>query len=204
MSRDFWSRRREAVAATEAMRDQQAAHAAQEALAQSEAEAIEAMSEAEILAHFDLPDPDKIGPGDDVTGFLRRAVPEYLRRRALRGLWRSNPVLANLDGLVDFDDDFTDQATVKTGMKTAYQVGRGMLDHLKTLVEPDPDAPDPVPEPGESVRITAFKPRPAPARPAVTDYTSASSEPDDMAEIDDDPAAPRRHMRFAFPQEVET
>ena len=37
--------------------------------------------------------------GDDFSGFMARNVPDHLRRRALRKLWVSNPVLANLDGL---------------------------------------------------------------------------------------------------------
>jgi len=74
-----------------------------------------------------LPDPDTLGADADYTVFLRSEVPEALRRRALRRLWRSNPVLANLDGLNDYDEDYTDAATVVSGMKTLYQVGRGFV-----------------------------------------------------------------------------
>ena len=34
-------------------------------------------------------------------------------------------MLANLDGLCDYDEDFTDAATVITGMKTAFDAVRG-------------------------------------------------------------------------------
>jgi hypothetical protein len=54
-------------------------------------------------------------------------VPEQLRKRALRKLWRLNPVFANLDGLNDYDEDFTDAAAVLEGVKTLYQVGKGMV-----------------------------------------------------------------------------
>ena len=91
---DFWTRRREAVAAE--------AEAEQAAVAAREAEAVrsenEDKSDAEILAQFGLKDPDTLEAGDDFSAFLQSAVPERLRRRALRRLWLSNPLLANLDG----------------------------------------------------------------------------------------------------------
>ena len=92
-------------------------------------------SDAELLAELGLPDPDSLGQGDDFAAFMGRAVPEHLRRRALRKLWVSNPVLANLDGLVDHGEDYTDAATVIPGMQTAYQVGKGMMQHVLALAE---------------------------------------------------------------------
>ena len=50
-------------------------------------------------------------------------------RQALRKLWRSDSVFANLDGLIDYGEDFTDAATVVEGMKSVYTVGRGMVDY---------------------------------------------------------------------------
>jgi hypothetical protein len=121
---DFWSRRKAKVAE------------------EAEVEAVvvdeipqEELTDDEILAKFDLPDPDTLKLGDDIKGFMSKAVPERLRRRALRKLWRTNPVLACLDGLNDYDDDFTDVATVFPDMKTAYQVGKGMLAHLEAVAK---------------------------------------------------------------------
>ncbi len=53
-----------------------------------------------------LPDIDSLDGDSDYTAFLREGVPEDLKHRALRKLWRSDPVLANLDGLNDYDEDF--------------------------------------------------------------------------------------------------
>ena len=80
-----------------------------------------------------LPDPDTLQPGDDFRAFMAKAVPDRLRRRALRRLWQSNPALANLDGLVDYGEDFTDSATVIENMQTAYQVGKGMTAHVEEM-----------------------------------------------------------------------
>lgn len=74
-----------------------------------------------------LPDIDSLTAESDFTGFLRKDVPKALQRRALRKLWTSDPVLACLDGLNDYEEDFTDAATVVEGMKSSYQVGRGFL-----------------------------------------------------------------------------
>ncbi|MEM9043875.1 MAG: DUF3306 domain-containing protein [Pseudomonadota bacterium] len=90
----------------------------------------------EVLEELGLPDPEELKPGDDFSGFMAKAVPERLRNRALRKLWLTNPVLANLDELVDYGDDFTDAATVIENLQTVYQVGKGML------VEEDPPSED--------------------------------------------------------------
>jgi hypothetical protein len=88
----------------------------------------EALPEHGILEKYDLPDPDAIELGTDITGFMRKEIPEFLRRKALRSLWKSNPVLAVLDGLNDYDEDFTDAATAGTAVKTLYKVGQGLID----------------------------------------------------------------------------
>jgi len=129
MSHDFWSRRRAAVEA-----EARAEHTAQEpaALAEEHA-ALETQSDAEILAALDLPDPDSLKAGDDFSRFMAKAVPDRIRRRALRTLWKSNPVLANVDQLVDYGGDFTNSATVIENLQTAYQVGKGMLKHVEEM-----------------------------------------------------------------------
>ncbi|QGX97042.1 DUF3306 domain-containing protein [Roseovarius faecimaris] len=125
----LWSRRRAAVAAEE-----QAEKAALEARALAEEQArLEEKTDEEILAELDLPDPESLSAGDDFSRFMAKAVPDRIRRRALRVLWRSNPVLANVDSLVDYGEDFTDGANVIENMQTAYQVGKGMLKHVEEM-----------------------------------------------------------------------
>lgn len=85
-----------------------------------------------------LPDIETLDESSDFTAFLQEGVPEELKRRALRRLWRLNPVFANLDGLNDYDEDFTDAAMVVKGLKTIYQVGKGMVVPEE---EPAPDEP---------------------------------------------------------------
>ena len=128
-AQDFWARRRADVAA-EAKAEQAALEA--QVLAEEHA-ALEELSEAEMLAELDLPDPDTMVQGDDFSVFMAKAVPDQIRRRALRTLWRSNPVLANVDMLVDYGEDFTDAAMAVENIQTAYQVGKGMLKHVEEM-----------------------------------------------------------------------
>ena len=104
-------------------------------------------TDEDVLEELGLPDPETLEAGDDFKGFMSSAVPERLKQRALRRLWRLNPVLANVDGLVDYGEDFTDAATVIEGLQTTYQVGKGMLAHVEELArkaeaEARPEADD--------------------------------------------------------------
>lgn len=74
-----------------------------------------------------LPDIESLTADSDFTVFMRKGVPKSLQRRALRKLWASDPIFAFQDGLTDYQDDYTDGATVVDGMKSSYQVGRGFL-----------------------------------------------------------------------------
>jgi len=78
-----------------------------------------------------LPSIDELDFQSDYTAFLRENVPEALRRAALRKLWLSDPVLANLDGLNDYDENYNlvDQAI--TLLQTRYRPGRGYADETE-------------------------------------------------------------------------
>jgi hypothetical protein len=130
---------------------------APETTPESSSEPTEEELEAEA-AELGLPPLESLGEGSDFKAFMAKEVPARLRNRALRKLWISNPVLANLDGLVDYGEDFTDAATVVENMTTAYRVGRGymrpgeepeeepeeMAEEMaeETGAEPSPDDPD--------------------------------------------------------------
>ena len=131
-----WSRRKAEAREEEALAAQQPVTEVEELSEEEQELAVnEALSDEEVLAKYDLPDPDTSELGMDVTGFMRKEIPEALRRRALRSLWRSNPVLAVLDGLNDYDEDFNAVTTGAEGVKTLYQVGKGMFDKAKRAEE---------------------------------------------------------------------
>jgi hypothetical protein len=121
---DFWSRRRAAVAA-----ETEAETLAREAQEQATADAALAQrTDEDFLAELDLPAPEEMDSTDQVQTLLKSAVPQRLKARALRRLWRLNPVLANVDGLVDYGEDYTDAALVVENLQTIYKVGKGMFD----------------------------------------------------------------------------
>jgi hypothetical protein len=191
-----WSRRkREAEAA-----EREAAQPKVPAAAEGEAETVDlaGLTDAEALERLGLKDPDEMQPGDDFSAFLKQAVPEHLRRRALRRLWRSNPVLANLDGLNDYDTDFTGDSVAPGTLKTAYKVGVGLVRDLPQAAEAA----------AEATAEAAGEAKPA-ADEAAARSDADTAEVRDIAEEnhkerqisqDDDrsPARPRRRMRFDF------
>lgn len=95
----------------------------------------EALPEHELLEKYGLPDPETIKLGTDITGFMRKEIPEFLRRKALRGLWKSNPVLAVLDGLNDYDEDYTLASTAGQAVTSLYKVGEGLVDKAKKAAD---------------------------------------------------------------------
>lgn len=116
------------------------------------------------LEDFDKIDFDSLDYDSDYTKFMKAGVPEAVRKRALRMLWGSNPILANIDGLNDYDDDFTDAAlAVKGLLKTSYKAGSGYLtpeeidasyseEARKAGVEPeDQDAEEMIDDDGEAL-----------------------------------------------------
>jgi len=76
----------------------------------------------------ELPDVETLTADSDYTPFMQAGVPEDLKRLALRKLWRSNPIFANLDGMNDYDEDFGILYKVGAAIQTSYQVGKGMPD----------------------------------------------------------------------------
>jgi hypothetical protein len=182
-----WSRRRAAVAA-EAEREDVAAREAALALEQ---DALAEKSDEDILEELGLPDPDSLGLGDDFKAFMSKSVPEHLRKRALRKLWRSNPVLACVDGLNDYDDDYLAQSLGQGVIKTSYQVGKGMLAHLLE-VERLKDAEPKVAKIEAAVEDDVVEV----VAEAMDEWTAVT---DEVAAVDEEsaPFAPRR-MRFQF------
>ncbi|MBV6637252.1 MAG: DUF3306 domain-containing protein [Mameliella sp.] len=198
---DFWSRRRAAVAAedrAETQAEQQAAEAEQQ-------RALEDRPDEEILAELNLPAPEEMEDPAQVQTLLKAVAPQRLKTRALRRLWRLNPVLANVDGLVDYGDDFTDAARVVENLQSLYQVGKGMFDKAVEQAEAearaanaDRDAIDEAPDQvrdavatdADDTDANVAPPAPAPELAPLA-HSEPTVEPETYA------AAPRR-MRFRF------
>ena len=170
-------------------------------------------SDEEVLEELGLPDPDTLKAGDNFAAFMAKAVPTRLRNRALRKLWVSDPVLANLDMLVDYGEDFTDAATVVENLQTAYQVGRGYIDKVAELSEEDAGSAE---EPAEeSPEESAEKPPEEPAEESAEAGDETGADEADSAGLAEEVAAEeagekavpeeeirvRQRMRFRLAEE---
>ncbi|MEM0946614.1 MAG: DUF3306 domain-containing protein [Pseudomonadota bacterium] len=165
-------------------------------------------TDEELLARLELPDPDTLEKGDDFSRFMASAVPEHIRRRALRRLWRSNPALVVLDGLNEYDEDYTKGFVPAGTLKTAYKVGRGFLSRSEehdTLSETEDETID-APEKSDEVEVATYAPdknaqEMSSDADAVADDTPHEGVPD-QAPLDQpgaDQRATRRRMRFRLP-----
>jgi len=178
----------------------------------------DSLSDEELLARYELPDPSTLTASDDVAAFMRNGVPKRLRNMALRRVWRLDPVLANLDGLNDYDEDYTDAAMlVGAAVKTAYQVGKGGAAHLQEAAEklaageperagvedrsePAGERPDPE---GES-REAAPEAQEAATEPEPVEPSAPDARREVSAAGDSEPAPQRRRrMVFATPGDGE-
>ena len=170
------------------------------------------LSEEDYLAEHDLTDPDEMAQDDDFAAFMKTGVPAALKRRALRRLWTLNPVLANVDGLVEYGEDYTDAATVVANLQTGYQVGKGFV---KEVLEPDEaDAEAEIAEAEADAEGAGDEDKEEAAEAEATDTAENHVEPDtgapeDLPEpeiaalepgaLEPDPAPPpRRRMAFHF------
>ena len=192
-----WSERRRAVAKAEAAAQEQPPVPEPDGVAAEETE-----DEAAWLAENGLPEPETLGLGDDFAAFMKAGVPAALKRRALRRLWVSNPVLANLDGLNDYDGDLRDIAASAAGITTDYQVGRGFMKRVVEAVTGDGEAAD---DGADGRREdAALAAATDPDGPSAADPSAAltgEAEPvaapvDEARAVADTPA--RRRMTFRF------
>ena len=157
-------------------------------------------SDEEVLEELGLPDPDTLKAGDNFAAFMAKAVPTRLRNRALRKLWVSDPVLANLDMLVDYGEDFTDAATVVENLQTAYQVGKGFVDKVAELSEEDAGSAE---EPAEeSPEESAEKPPEEPAEESAEAGDETGADEGDSAGLAEEVAAEETGEKVVPEEEI--
>ncbi len=192
-----WSRLKREAKAEPVAAEAEAAAAEPEAPAAGEPpdDRTDDRTDEEVLEELGLPDPDTLKAGDNFAAFMAKAVPTRLRNRALRKLWVSDPVLANLDMLIDYGEDFTDAATVVENLQTAYQVGKGYVDKVAELSEADAGSPEeqaekspeePSEEPAETSDVASEET----SEEAGGETGADEAEPADLAEQGAPEAAP--------------
>ena len=123
------------------------------------------LTDDELLAKYELEDPETIEDEAKLDAFLEGKFPDRIRQMALRRMWRLNPMFRFADEMVEYGENYTDAATVIDGMTTAYQVGKGYLQKAFDAVDETPaeEAPE-------------------------TQDVEPASEPDDAPEVAEEPA----------------
>ncbi len=71
-----------------------------------------------------LPDIETLDDASDYTPFMQEGVPDELRSKALKKLWQLDPLFNEVDGLVEYGEDFSISHKIA---KSLYRVGKGML-----------------------------------------------------------------------------
>ncbi|MEX0923200.1 MAG: DUF3306 domain-containing protein [Rhodovibrionaceae bacterium] len=65
--------------------------------------------------------------GDDFKPLLGAGIPSLVKRAALRKLWRSHPAIGFIDGLDDYNEDYTIKPGVVAQVRSAYRAGEGYV-----------------------------------------------------------------------------
>lgn len=74
-----------------------------------------------------LPPLESLNGDSDFTPFMREGVPEFIKRKAMRILWRANPLFSFRDEMNDYDEDYNVVHQIIDSSFGSYQVGRGHL-----------------------------------------------------------------------------
>jgi hypothetical protein len=167
--------------------------AAPAAAGRSQSEESPDSGDPEVIAK--LPDLDSLTEETDFTAFLKDGVPEALRRQALRRLWRLNPVFANLDGLNDYDEDFSALGMVAENIKSIYKVGKGYLDEDEAETETEDKTEDVVAAKPDAETGGAVENETGDAEALAESGSHAA--PDSEAPIPDDPVESTQISRAA-------
>ena len=137
-------RRKEQVARGEAVPEMPDDDVSAGELQESEEDA--ALSDEELLAKYEVENPETIEDEARLDSLLEGKLPDRIRQMALRRMWRLNPMFRFADEMVEYGENYTDAATVIDGMTTAYQVGKGYLQKAFDAVD---EVPEDMPEGGE-------------------------------------------------------
>jgi hypothetical protein len=81
---------------------------------------------------------------------MQAGVPDGVRNEALRKLWQSDPVFANLDGLVEYGEDFAAAFSLGGAVATVYRVLEGMPRQPPQEAQPAADQSAPMAESGRA------------------------------------------------------
>jgi len=120
-----------------------------------------------------LPPVESLTAESDYRIFMQPGVPEVTRNAALQKLWRSDPVFANLDGLVEYGEDYAAVFKSTAAVRTVYRVLKGLSGKEEPATHDAPQSASPVANTPAGDAPPAIKESPTP----VADDGSDSVQP---------------------------
>ena len=149
------------------------------------------LTPAEEEAVSALPPLESLGKDSDFTPFLADNIPEFIRNRALKILWRSDPLFGFQDGLDDYAENFrVIDKLIDAATQSSYKPGQGYDQPEK--VDADEDV-----ETAEAVETTELTETPNAqsddeSSAASSESTATSNEltEDDFPQADQNTAGP--------------
>jgi len=99
-------------------------------------------SDENITVPDDLPDINTLDKNSDFSLFMREGTPEHLKKLALKKLFTSDPAFSVLDGLNDYDEDYSMIGKVAEAVSSRYKPGKGMADPDGEIQEEDNNIPE--------------------------------------------------------------
>jgi hypothetical protein len=162
-----WSRRKQAVKESEAVALPQEAAQEEPAAAGPQESADSMAAEAEPL-----PRVEDLTADSDVSAFLRKGVPEALKKAALRRMWSLDPTIRDFVGPADYAWDYNNPSSIPGfGPATAAAAAKVVAELSRALPEALPRPPaEPIPPPRDSEG--------AQATPDVGSQTTADHDSD--------------------------
>lgn len=145
-----------------------------------------------------LPKIEDLNEESDYTVFLKDGVPDFIKRRALRVLWRVNPFFNFTDGLAEYDEDYNVVHKIIDEMTGHYQVGRGHLSQqeLDDMMPEeakrafDEDEEEDIPDEDEDIENAELNPNEdvqSTDKNRPSEEQTDSDDDDQVGEGDDDP-----------------
>ena len=186
-----WSDRKRAIAAGEVVVEDDPqlppVDIAEPAKAEEEAARL-----AELTANREAAeaiDIDALDYDSDYSAFFKDGVPTVLKQKAMRLLWRSNPILANVDGLCDYDENFGDPALILEKFESAYRIGKGYFveEDIEEVASDESLETDLEGVASDSEMTDVAEQDDKPSEPEITEPDTATNDNVDVAqsEVDD-------------------
>lgn len=128
----------------------------------------------------ELPPIESLNSESDYTAFMRPGVPEDLRTKALRRLWQSDALFAQIDFTEPYSGDFNAVPTFPDGLKsTLYRVGKGMIEAVEEerAEKPTQPAESAPPRDGDHPDSDASRDAAQASVPAPPDASRRNREP---------------------------